>query len=191
MNAFLLHVYGVFFRPAAVLPLISKRNHWWQAGFLVWLMMTLNILSQAGEWKIHWANTLPLLFIGWGGLFLFWLAVTVTIHFTADLFGGQGQVLDTMTAMGFASAPYLLLPSVMALPNLLGDFGFSVRILLWLAIHFWSLVLTIQGVKAVQKFGLDQAIGSVLIGFIFMFAFVGMAVVLSGLGLSFFLGQLS
>lgn len=191
MSSFLGHLYGLFFKPVQALTQLSNRSYWWQSSFLVWLILTLNLLSQAGEWEIRRAATMPLLFMGWGiGAFI-WFGMTLLIHFTADLFGGHGQVIDTMTVTGFAWAPYLLLPSAMALPNVMGSWGFSIRILVLLALGFWSLVLTVLGLRSVQRFGLDQAVGSVLIGFVMLFALLGLLLVLSGVGFSFMLGQMN
>lgn len=171
--------YDLLLHPTAALKRLSERGHWGFAACVLALTTLLHTFTQAGSM----AQALPALFpqflVNGMGVFLLWLAFSLMISLCADLFGGQGRITDTMTGLGLASLPLIFLAPVSALPNLFGQAGFTLQLLMTLGVGFWVLVLVILGIQSAQNFTLDKAIGSLVISGLCGFA-LGILAVLTG-----------
>lgn len=164
MGQFLSHIYAVLMRPQTALAHVAQRHYWWQAALILLLVITMNTLSYAKAMHLGLSEMLLSLFVAYGFGLLFWTGAALVFSLCADLFGGQGRIVDTMTALGFAGAPFLFLPVVHAFPNILGQAGHTLKLLAVLALGFWVLSLMIIGLKHAQSLSLDRSIGSLIIG---------------------------
>lgn len=164
MQALLSTVYSTLFQPGRAD--LTHRSHWWQAAVLVWLVSSVATFSAA-----HALNpgTLALALIsGWLGAALLWWLSTLMLHFCADLFGGQGRFADTMTGVGLAVTPLILLAPVNALPNLLGQAGHTASLLAWMGLVFWVGALITRNLCAAEGFSLDKSLGALILSGVFM-----------------------
>lgn len=160
MQHLLQTVYFTLFEPAQ----IGKHSHkriWWQAALIIWLVSTLLVFTQAGN-----QASPPIglaLITAWLGSFLGWWGFSLLLHFSADIFGGQGRFADTMTAVGLSSLPLLFLAPLAALPNLLGTWGYTLSLLGKMALVFWLLALLVLAIHHSEAFSLDRAIGALIL----------------------------
>lgn len=171
--------YDLLLRPTPALTRLSERSQWGFSACILALTTLLHTFTQAGSQAQALPALLPQFLVNGMGVFLLWLGFSLMISLCADLFGGQGRITDTMTGLGLASLPLIFLAPVSALPNLFGQAGFTLQLLLTLGVGFWVLVLVILGIQSAQHFSLDKAIGSLVISGLCGFA-LGVAAVLTG-----------
>lgn len=170
-------VYTTLFRPGPALQARIHRHHWWQAATLVWLVSSIQTLSNsAGMNPGHIGLALV---IGWLACLLFWWLASLMLHFTADLFGGQGRFADCMTGIGLAITPLILAAPVNALPNLLGNTGHTLALLAWMGLCFWVLALLARNLSTAESFSLDRSLGALVLSGIFGMALIFMSGLLS------------
>lgn len=183
--------YLTLFDPVNAFSERAKRQFWWQAASLVWLVASLLSFSQSGASRLP-AGTMALgLALSWGSLFLIWWLSAMLLHFSAELFGGQGKLSDTMTATGLALLPLIFIAPLNALPNVLGKIGYTLNLLGWMGICFWVIALLVLGVSAAQQFSLDRSIGSLILTLMLGAALILLSLVLLGLQLVFWGAQLA
>jgi hypothetical protein len=87
---------------------------------------------------------------------------TAVIQWIAKLFGGVGTFEKLAYALAAITVPVTLVTSVLALLNAIPFIGICTGIIS-MFIGLYALVLEILAVKAVNRFGLGAAVGSVLI----------------------------
>ncbi|PIQ27556.1 hypothetical protein COW36_16525 [bacterium (Candidatus Blackallbacteria) CG17_big_fil_post_rev_8_21_14_2_50_48_46] len=186
MNTWSLNCYELLLRPAQALPKLAQRGHWGLAACILALTTLLHTLTQAGSSHQPLFTLLPQLMVNGGGCFVLWMIFSLMISLSADLFGGTGRITDTMTGLGLAALPLVLLAPISALPNFLGQAGVTLQLLLSIGIGFWVLVLSVMGIQSAQKFSLDKAIGSLVISgmLVLGFSFLGLLTGISQLMLS-------
>ncbi|MGV3526724.1 MAG: Yip1 family protein [Candidatus Sericytochromatia bacterium] len=182
-------LFVAWFRPAE-LGARAHRAHWWQAAVLLWLTTSLHVLLQAGRAEWGQGQVFLGLLISWASSFFLWWLGTLLLHFSADLFGGRGRFADTMTATGLAVAPLVLLAPVAALPNVFGNFGYTLHLLAQMGLGFWCLALLVMSLSHAERFSLDRAVGAVVLSSVFAGALVGGAGLLLVFQFLFWLGQL-
>ena len=97
------------------------------------------------------------------------------IQWIAKLFGGTGTYEKLLYAMAAITVPFTLVSAVLSLFNLI-PFVVYCTGLISLGLSIYALVLQVLAVKAVNRFGFGQAVGSVFIPgcvvFIFCFCIV-------------------
>jgi hypothetical protein len=93
---------------------------------------------------------------------LFFALGTAIIQWIAKMFKGQGTYDQLAYTFGAIAAPYTLISTIFILLGAIPFVGFCFRIILGLA-GLYVLVLEIMAVKAVNRFGWGEAVGSVLI----------------------------
>jgi hypothetical protein len=172
--------YDLLLHPSAAFARLSERHHWGLAACILGLGTLLHTFTQAGAQTQALVILLPQLFVNGMGVFLLWIAFSLLISLCADLFGGQGRITDTMTGLGLASLPLIFLAPVSALPNFLGQAGFTLQLLLTIAVGFWTIILLVLGIQSAQQFSLDKAIGSLVISGLTGFA-LSVASIITGL----------
>lgn len=163
MSDWSLFCYDLLLHPTQIFPKLALRRYWGLAACILAITTLLHSLTQAGHHHQPLFSLLPQFLINAGGVFLLWTVFSLLVSLSAELFGGSGRITDTMTGLGLASLPLVLLAPVNALPNLLGSAGISLQLLLSIGIAFWVLVLSVLGIQAAQQFSLDKAIGSLVI----------------------------
>ncbi|MBF2054771.1 MAG: YIP1 family protein [Candidatus Sericytochromatia bacterium] len=183
--------YLTLFDPASAFAMRAQKAFWWQAASFVWLAASLLSFSQSGASRLSAGSMALGLVLSWGSLFLIWWLSAMLLHFSAELFGGQGKLSDTMTATGLALLPLIFIAPLKALPNILGKAGYTLSLLGWMGICFWVLALTVMGLSAAQKFSLDRSIGSLILGLMLAAALLTLSLVLLGLQLIFWGAQLA
>ena len=94
------------------------------------------------------------------------------LHFTADLFGGKGRFADTMTGVGLAALPLIFIAPLQALPNLIGNLGYTLNLLGNMGLTFWVLALLTMALRHSESFSLDRSIGSLILAFVINLAFI-------------------
>jgi hypothetical protein len=180
MQNVLYAYYLVLFRPGQAFQRFGQRANWWYAALAVLAGATVLALHLAALQQSGIGQLLPTLLIIWGIAGLGWFKATLFLSFTADLFGGQGRMLDTMTSLGLASLPLVLAAPLLALPNLLGQVGFSLRLVGIVVLGFWCFALGAQALRAAQELPLDKAIGSLVVS-LFLGLGLGAAVMILSL----------
>lgn len=163
MSDWALFCYDLLFHPTHAFPKQALHRYWGLAACTLFLATLLHALTQAGSYHQSLLLLLPQFLIHAGAVFLLWIFFSLVVNLSADLFGGKGRIIDTMTSLGLAGLPFVLLAPVKALPNVLGTPGFSLELLLSIGICFWVLVLCVLGIQAVHQLSLDKAIGSLVI----------------------------
>lgn len=181
--------FSTLFQPAS-LKQYAHRRYWWQAAVLVLLIATFEAFSAAGEYRLSAGQMGLLLGITWGSALLSWWLTALLLQFTADLFGGRGRFADTMTGVGLAVVPFVLLSPLLALPNLLGRTGYTLGLLGAMGLIFWGLSLCVIGLSAAQHFSIDRSIGALVLGFVFAIALVLGGALLGMMQISFWISQL-
>lgn len=170
MPALFQTVYSTLFEPAQMLSHYARRNYWWQAAIIVLLSATLWLFTSLG---LAQSQRLGLsLVIVWGSAFLIWWWSSLMLHFSADLLGGRGRFADTMTGVGLAALPLIFIAPLQALPNLLGNLGYTLSLLGQMGLAFWVLALVTQALRHSEAFSLDRSIGSLILAFAINLAFV-------------------
>jgi len=170
MPAILQVYYSTLFEPAQKLAQFARRQYWWQAAVAVLLSATLMLFTELGV-----AQTQRLgfsLLIVWGSAFIVWWWCSLMLHFTADLFGGKGRFADTMTGVGLAALPLIFIAPLQALPNLIGNPGYTLNLLGNMGLTFWVLALLTMALRHSESFSLDRSIGSLILAFVINLAFI-------------------
>lgn len=162
------NIYSLLFHPYQRLAELCYRRYFWQALLILFLTSTLQTFIYIGYISPGKMNIFFALFTTWGVSFMLWLGLSVLLALAADLFGGKGSILDTMTASGLALTPLIFLAPVNSLPNLLGNIGHSLSVLGTIGIYFWYVVLLIIALKHTHQFSLDRSIASLILS-IFLF----------------------
>lgn len=183
--------YLTLFDPVSAFTQRAQKAFWWQAAIFVWLAASLLSFSQRGASQLSTGSMALGLLLSWGSLFLIWWLSAMLLHFSAELFGGQGKLSDTMTATGLALLPLIFTAPLKALPNILGKAGYTLSLLGWMGICFWVVALTVLGLSAAQKFSLDRSIGSLILGLMLAAGLITLSLVLLGLQLVFWGAQLA
>ncbi|MEZ0374430.1 MAG: YIP1 family protein [Candidatus Sericytochromatia bacterium] len=168
MQALLDTVFTTLFQPGPALQARIHRRHWWQAATLVWLVSSLLTFSAAA--RLTPAQMGLALLCGWLAMLMLWWLASLMLHFTSDLFGGQGRFADCMTGIGLALTPLMLAAPVNALPNLLGDAGHTLAMLAWMGLLFWVVALLARNLSTAESFSLDRSLGALILSGIFVAA---------------------
>jgi hypothetical protein len=189
MGQFLTHIYAVLLRPKNALENLSSRQFWWQAAFVLLFVSGLNTISYAKVMNLNSAEVFLALIVGWGLVFFTWVGASMLLSLMADLFGGKGRTTDTMTGLGFSLLPFIFLPITHAFPNILGSSGHAFKLLAFLALVFWSLVLVMISLKKSQNISLDRSIGSFIMSGVVLIAGVVGSMTFAALQFSLFLKQ--
>ena len=158
---------------------------WWQGALLVLLVSTLSTLAMAGPqgWNGQQLSIgLPLV---WGQSLLFWWLFSLLLHFSADVFGGEGRIAQTLAACGVASTPFLLLGPLMVLAQRFGRAGQTLSLLLGMGLVFWAVALLSRLLVNSASLPLDRTLGVLVLSFFLMGALVAASFVLGGLQLAF------
>ena len=142
-----------------------------KALLILFLTSTLQAFIYTGQISPGKINIVFALITTWGVSFMLWLALSVLLTLSADLFGGQGRILDTMTATGLALTPLTFLAPVSSLPNLLGQMGHSLSILGIISLYFWVVVLLVIAVKHTHQFSLDRSIAALILSVFLLLGF--------------------
>ncbi len=171
MQGFLATYFDVLFHPGSNTRI--DRQHWWQAAVLVWLVSSILSLSAANG--LSGAQISLALAAGWLGSLLMWWVSTLLIHFTADLFGGQGRFADTMTGIGLAIAPMMFIAPLQALPNLFGNLGHTLALLGGMGLLFWTAALLAKHLRIAERFSLDRSLGALILACVFATALVAVS----------------
>lgn len=153
--------YTTLFRPGQPLQTRVHRSHWWQAAALVWLVSSVQTLCAATGLKTGQIGLA--LVTGWLASFLAWWLASLMVHFSADLFGGQGRFADCMTGLGLAFAPLMLTAPINALPNLLGNAGHTLGLLAWMGLLFWVMALMTRNLCTAENFSLDRSLAALIL----------------------------
>ena len=179
MSEWYLNCYELLLRPGQAFPRLALRTSWGFSALILAFATLLHSLNSAASHP-HPLLSLPFwLMAHLSGAFLLWGSLSLILSLTADLFGGQGRILDTMSGLGLATLPLILLAPVKALPQLLGSAGQTLAVLLTMGVAFWVLVLMVLALQAAQRFSLDKAIGTLVTGYLLAGA-LGLLAVLSG-----------
>lgn len=163
MQGFFATFFDVLFRPGAIEPV--NRSQWWQSALLVWLVST--VMSLSGATGLSGAQISLALGAGWLTSLLLWWVSALLLHFTADLFGGQGRFADTMTGIGLALAPMIFIAPLHSLPNLLGTLGHTLALLGSMGLIFWTAALLAKHLGSAERFSLDRSLGALVLGGVF------------------------
>jgi hypothetical protein len=179
MSEWYLNCYQLLLRPGQAFPRLAVRTSWGFSALILAFATLLHSLNTAASHP-HPLLSLPFWLVAHlSGAFLLWGGLSLVLNLCAELFGGQGRVLDTMSALGLATLPLVLLAPVKALPLLLGAVGQTLSVLLSMGIAFWVLVLMVLGLQAAQRFSLDKAIGTLVTGYL-LTGGLGLLAALSG-----------
>lgn len=99
-----------------------------------------------------------------GGLLavLFFAIITAIVQWIAKLFGGTGSFEKLAYALAAITVPFTLISAILTLLGAIPFVGYCTGIIsfgLWI----YNIVLQVMAVKAVNRFGYGQAVGSVFI----------------------------
>jgi len=191
LQGLLQTTFSTLFHPSEAFQSRAHRSHWWQAATLLWLISSLLTFSAAGNVGLSAGQMAMGLVIGWGSTLLCWWICSMLLHFSSEIFGGQGRLADTMTSVGLACLPLIFIAPMTALPNLFGTTGYTLALLGWMGLIFWVLALLTLALSAAQRFSLDRSIGALILGVIVSAALVCGSVALFVLQLFFWGAQLA
>jgi len=189
MQALLQTFFSTVFIPSS-LKERAHRTYWWQAAVFILITTALQTFSLAGKYEFSAVQLAMGIALCWGSSIISWWLLALLLHFTADLLGGEGRFADTMTGLGLASLPFIFCIPLSSLPNMLGRTGHTLALLGNMGLIFWGLTLCVLALSAAQKFSVDRAIGSVILGFVFALALVLGGTLLGGMQLFFWASQL-
>ncbi len=161
MHGFFTVFYSSLLRPSVVFEQEAKGSRWQHAALTVFLVSVLLALSTYQDYML-----LGLLINSVSALLLWW-AGSLVLHFCADLFQGQGRFVDAMTATGMAMTPLVLAAPITALPNLLGELGYTLSFVAWMGIVFWTVCLLAVNLSKVESFSIDRALGAMVLSGVF------------------------
>ena len=103
------NIYGVLFNPQLTFPELSNRKYL-VSSFLIILM--LSIITALKNSVVYNSSSFSffILFVLTFIMYLFiWVISGVFLSFTADLFGGEGKVTNTLIGTAYASLPLIFI----------------------------------------------------------------------------------
>lgn len=158
-------LYGVFFQPRKAMRKIGYVKPVWPGLLLYFIVQLTTIMigisdMQSAELTAKVSGLgfiLTTMGVGFSLISLF--VVTAITRFTAELLGGQGSGLQTLTVFAFASLPNLLLAPVAVLSSLL---GFDLSIIASVAAGIWIFIIEVIGIKVVHRFSTGNAVLAIL-----------------------------
>ena len=108
-----------------------------------------------------------------------YLVYVIALHATARALGGDGRLAAGVSALGLASAPFLLyapihVAATLAGVPLLASIGF-------VGLSLWGLVLDILAVRETYGFSTGRAIGAMFLSFLVLAVMVVAAVIVAGI----------
>lgn len=156
------NIYGVLFKPNETFPYLSDRRFFSGSFLIIFMLALLNALKNSVFLDVSNWSTWLLFIINMILYTLIWISSGVFITFTADLFGGEGKITDTMTGLAYSSLPLIFIPSLYMLSLPMGEFGENIYSLSKIIIFVWVAILAVISLKYSHRFHTTQAILSLI-----------------------------
>lgn len=178
------NIYGVLFKPNETFAFLTDKKFFSGATLIIVLMALLNALKNSVLLDISNSSTWLLFIINIISFIMIWIIYGAFLTFTADLFGGNGKISETMTGLAYSTLPLIFIPPIYILSLPLGGVGDNLYSITKIIIITWVLVLSVISIKHSHKFHTTQAVLS-MVSLIFL-----VVLFMSGLGLISLLGVL-
>ena len=84
--------------------------------------------------------------------------MSIVMTFVSDLLKGEGRTTHTMIGWAYAHVPLLFIAPVTTLPNILGQPGAILKIIITTFIFFWICYLIVLSLSIVNNFSIRKSL---------------------------------
>lgn len=179
------NIYGVLFKPNETFSFLTDKKFFSGSALIIIVIALLSALKNSVVLDVGNSSTWVLFMINLIFFTMIWIMAGVFLTFTADLFGGNGKISETMTGLAYSTLPLIFIPPLYMLSLPMGDIGENLYAVLKVIIFGWVLVLAVLSLKYSHKFHTTQAILSVVSLVFLKMLFIMGVMIISVLGAIF------